>query len=71
MQQRHDIALSRRLYPRMDEHAAEFEALTQSLSIATFRYVPPDLRSELPTPTVEAYLAESQPGPLDGGGAEW
>ena len=34
----------------------EFEAMTQHLSITTFRYVPPDLRSAQPTPEVEAYL---------------
>jgi len=36
-----DIALSREMYRRAAEHA-ELEALTQSLSITTFRYVPPD-----------------------------
>jgi glutamate/tyrosine decarboxylase-like PLP-dependent enzyme len=35
-----DVALSRRLFARIEEFA-ELEALTQALSIATFRYVPP------------------------------
>ena len=34
----------------------EFEALTQSLSITTFRYVPPDLRSRIGDPDVEEPL---------------
>ena len=52
-----DCALSRRLYQRVDALEA-LEALTQNLSIATFRYVPPDLRVELPDPAVESYLDE-------------
>ena len=39
-----DIALSREMYQRAAEHA-ELEALTQSLSITTFRYVPPDFEA--------------------------
>jgi glutamate/tyrosine decarboxylase-like PLP-dependent enzyme len=38
-----DIALSRRLFERVQAHP-ELEALTHGLSIATFRYVPRDLR---------------------------
>ena len=34
----------------------EFEAMTQSLSITTFRYVPPDLRPQLGSEQVESYL---------------
>ena len=34
----------------------EFEPLTQSLSITTFRFVPPDLRPQIGTPAVESYL---------------
>ena len=34
----------------------EFEATTQSLSITTFRYVPPDLRPQLGSEKVESYL---------------
>ena len=37
-----DIALSREMFAEASRHA-ELEALTQSLSIATFRYVPEDL----------------------------
>jgi aromatic-L-amino-acid decarboxylase len=37
-----DIALSRAMFDAASRHP-ELEALTQSLSIATFRYVPPDL----------------------------
>ncbi|HEY1577886.1 MAG TPA: aminotransferase class V-fold PLP-dependent enzyme [Terracidiphilus sp.] len=39
-----DVQLSRALYDRVAQHP-ELEALTQGLSIATFRYVPDDLRS--------------------------
>lgn len=38
-----DIRLSQALFERVKEHP-ELEALTQSLSIATFRYVPADLQ---------------------------
>ena len=38
-----DILLARHLHPLVAQHP-EFEALTQNLSITTFRYVPPDLR---------------------------
>jgi glutamate/tyrosine decarboxylase-like PLP-dependent enzyme len=37
-----DIRLARALFDRVSQ-CAEFEALTQSLSITTFRFVPPDL----------------------------
>jgi glutamate/tyrosine decarboxylase-like PLP-dependent enzyme len=50
-----DILLARHLYQLMIQHP-EFEATTQSLSITTFRYVPPDLRSRLGAETVESYL---------------
>ena len=50
-----DMRLSRKLFDLLQEHA-EFEALTQNLSITTFRYVPPDLRSKLGDPAVEASL---------------
>jgi glutamate/tyrosine decarboxylase-like PLP-dependent enzyme len=50
-----DIRLSRRLHERLRGHA-RFEALTQSLSITTFRYVPPDLRSKIGEPEVEESL---------------
>jgi glutamate/tyrosine decarboxylase-like PLP-dependent enzyme len=41
-----DIALAKRLERNIRSHA-EFEALTQSLSITTFRYVPSDLRASI------------------------
>ena len=47
--------LAERLHRVIREHAA-FEAFTQSLSITTFRYVPPDLRAGLGTADVEQYL---------------
>jgi glutamate/tyrosine decarboxylase-like PLP-dependent enzyme len=40
-----DIALARRLHARLQDHE-EFEALSQGLSITTFRYVPPDLKGQ-------------------------
>lgn len=50
-----DIRLSRRMHALMAAHP-EMEACTQSLSIATFRYVPRDLRGETGTVAVERYL---------------
>ncbi|MFW6201538.1 MAG: pyridoxal phosphate-dependent decarboxylase family protein, partial [Gemmatimonadota bacterium] len=50
-----DIGLSERLYERVREHP-ELEPVTQALSIATFRYVPRDLRAELGSDRVESYL---------------
>lgn len=50
-----DMRLSRKLFDLLHEHP-EFEALTQNLSITTFRYVPPALRSKLGDPVVEAEL---------------
>jgi glutamate/tyrosine decarboxylase-like PLP-dependent enzyme len=52
-----DMRLSRKLYDVLQRHP-EFEALTQSLSITTFRYVPPDFRSRLGDPAVEKSLNE-------------
>jgi len=49
-----DIALAKQLYDKAAAHA-ELEALTQSLSITTFRYVPPALRAER-SHADEAYL---------------
>ena len=48
-----DIALARRCSSLCREEA-ELEAVTGDLSIATFRYVPPDL--ERGTDETEAYL---------------
>ena len=50
-----DIALAARLHELMQHHPA-FEAISRSLSIATFRYVPEDLRAERGSPAVETYL---------------
>jgi glutamate/tyrosine decarboxylase-like PLP-dependent enzyme len=50
-----DMRLSRRLFDLLQSHP-EFEALTQKLSITTFRYVPSALRSRLGDPAVEASL---------------
>jgi aromatic-L-amino-acid/L-tryptophan decarboxylase len=52
-----DMRLSKKLFDLLRSHA-EFEALTQGLSITTFRYVPPQLRSRLGDPAVEASLNE-------------
>jgi glutamate/tyrosine decarboxylase-like PLP-dependent enzyme len=52
-----DMKLSRRLFELVDEHP-EFEAASQSLSITTFRFVPPELRSSVGTPETERALDE-------------
>ena len=52
-----DILLARHLHQILARHP-EFEAMTQSLSITTFRYVPPDLRAQIGSETVESYLSE-------------
>ena len=44
--------------------------MTQSLSITTFRYVPPDLRPQLGSEKVESYLNELNQEPADGAGEE-
>ena len=50
-----DCALAARLHAAAAAHP-ELEAGTLGLSIATFRYVPPDLRETLGTPDTEAWL---------------
>lgn len=50
-----DCRLAAELYQLVSEHP-DFEALSQSLSIATFRYVPPDLTSQIGNAKVESYL---------------
>jgi hypothetical protein len=52
-----DMLLARHLH-HLVAHHPEFEAATQSLSITTFRYVPPDLRPQLGSAKVETYLNE-------------
>ena len=51
-----DILLARHFHQLLARHP-EFEAITQSLSITTFRYVPPDLRPQLGSEKVENYLS--------------
>lgn len=50
-----DCALAARLHAAAAAHP-ELEARTLSLSIATFRYVPPDLRESVGQETTELYL---------------
>jgi len=50
-----DIAFSRAMFEEASRHP-ELEALTQSLSIATFRYVPPDLVAARHDATTKRYL---------------
>jgi aromatic-L-amino-acid/L-tryptophan decarboxylase len=50
-----DIALSRRLFDAVSVHP-ELEAVTQGLSITTFRYVPAELRNRIGEPEVEERL---------------
>ena len=50
-----DIRLATHLFDRVAEHD-ELEALTRSLSIATFRFVPRDLRSKTAHTAVASYL---------------
>ena len=52
-----DVRLAGELFRAAKRHP-EMEALTLSLSIATFRYVPRDLRRAAREPHVEAYLNE-------------
>ena len=52
-----DIRLSQHLHALLRTHA-EFETFTQQLSITTFRYVPPELRSQIGSPAVEKRLDE-------------
>lgn len=52
-----DIMLAKHLHRLLDGHP-EFEATSQSLSITTFRYVPPDLRPKLGSEKVESYLGQ-------------
>jgi glutamate/tyrosine decarboxylase-like PLP-dependent enzyme len=50
-----DITLSKALHEAVARHP-ELEAVTQSLSITTFRYVPADLRPLIGSPETERYL---------------
>lgn len=59
-----DIRLSRALHAAVAAHA-ELEAVTQSLSINTFRYVPADLRGAAEGMGAAAYLDELNEALLD------
>jgi len=50
-----DMRLARHLHQLVSRHP-ELEAITQGLSITTFRYVPPDLRPQIGSERVESYL---------------
>lgn len=52
-----DMLLAKHLHRLLEDHP-EFEAMTLSLSITTFRYVPPDLRAAVGSEKVEAHLNE-------------
>ena len=58
-----DMLLARHLHQLASRHS-EFEAISQSLSITTFRYVPPDLRPHVGFEPVESYLNELNQGVL-------
>jgi len=59
-----DIALSRAMFEEASRHP-DVEALTQSLSIATFRCVPSELFDTRHEPTTAAYLNELNTQLLD------
>jgi aromatic-L-amino-acid decarboxylase len=59
-----DVRLATRLYERARAHA-ELEACTLALSIATFRFVPADLRASIGKPEVETYLNRLNEAVLD------
>ena len=50
-----DMRLARHLHALVQQHP-DFEAMTQHLSITTFRYVPSDLRPKRGLPEIEDYL---------------
>lgn len=52
-----DIRLSRRMHERIAADS-ELQAVTQGLSISTFRFVPADLRDRIGTEKVDRYLDE-------------
>jgi aromatic-L-amino-acid decarboxylase len=58
-----DMLLARHLHQLASRHP-ELETISQSLSITTFRYVPPDLREHVGFDPVEAYLNELNQGVL-------
>ena len=56
-----DISLSRAMAATVERHS-ELQLMTQSLSIATFRYVPADLQTALGAEETESYLDELNKG---------
>jgi glutamate/tyrosine decarboxylase-like PLP-dependent enzyme len=50
-----DMLLAQQLHHTLSQHP-EFEALTQQLSVTTFRYVPADLRAGIGSEETERYL---------------
>jgi glutamate/tyrosine decarboxylase-like PLP-dependent enzyme len=59
-----DMALSRAMAAAVERHP-DLQLVTQALSIATFRFVPPDLRSRMGEPRSEAYLNQLNEALLD------
>lgn len=59
-----DIRLSRLLHTHVEAHP-ELEAVTQGLSITTFRYIPPDLAARRGDERTEAHLNELNEAVLD------
>jgi len=59
-----DIELARVMAAAVERHP-ELETATQGLSIVTFRFVPPDLRSRVAEPEVEKYLNDLNHEVLD------
>jgi aromatic-L-amino-acid/L-tryptophan decarboxylase len=59
-----DISLSRHLFELLKKEA-EIEPVTQSLSITTFRYLPPELRADVGTDRVDRYLDQLNEELLD------
>jgi glutamate/tyrosine decarboxylase-like PLP-dependent enzyme len=52
-----DMRLAQHLYELVRQHP-DFEAMTQSLSITTFRYVPRDLRNRLGSAEADTYVEQ-------------
>jgi glutamate/tyrosine decarboxylase-like PLP-dependent enzyme len=59
-----DMALSRAMAAAVERHP-DLQLVTQALSIATFRFVPPDLRPMIGEPRIEAYLNQLNEALLD------
>ncbi len=65
-----DMRLSRHLHTLVQQHP-DFEALTQHLSITTFRYVPGDLRPSCRHPGDRTGPAAAEPGTTVAGRTKW